>query len=327
MPRAAFIFRTDTHACDKSPSSWKGDYPAEIWNNLEQIGRFAKEHEATAVLDGGDYFHVKSASRNPHSLVIKSIAIQNNYPCPTWSVPGNHDMQYNVLTSIEEKQPLGVLFESRVFHELHDHVFEDGGMRVRVVGMAYHPERALDDLKALKKKPGDDFLIAIVHQLAGAAPPSKVEDFFGEPVFRYQDLATDDGPDVWCFGHWHKDQGIQEIGGKKFVNCGAVSRGALINENTQRTPKVSLIEVEPTGIKIVELPLVVAPATDVFDFEKKERAEKESESIDQFIVQLQNNVRIDLAASIESNVEQLDFAQEVRAAALEYLVRAREGVG
>lgn len=327
MPRLAFIFRTDVHTCDRSPSSWKADYPTEIWSNLEQIGQYAKEREATAVLDGGDYFHVKAASRNPHSLVIKSISIQNKYPCPTYCVEGNHDMQYNVLESVEEKQPLGVLFESKTFHELREQVFEDGGMRVRVVGVPYHPERPLASLQAIQKQPGDDFLIAIVHQLAGAAPPGKVEEFFGEPVFRYQDLATQDGPDVFCFGHWHKDQGVEEIGGKKFVNQGAVSRGALINENTQRTPKVSLIEVEPTGIKIVELPLIVAPAVDVFDFERKQRVEKESESIDQFILQLQNNVRIDLSASIESNVEQLDFAQDVRAAALEYLVRAREGVG
>ncbi len=326
MPRLAFIFRTDVHACDRSPSSWKADYPTEIWNNLEQIGRFAKEREATAVLDGGDYFHVKAASRNPHSLVIKSIGIQNKYPCPTYCVEGNHDLSYNNLETID-RQPLGVFYESGVFKHLREHVFEDGGMRVRVVGMPYNPERPLADLQAIQKQPGDDFLIAIVHQLAGAAPPGKGEDFFGEPVFRYQDLASENGPDVFCFGHWHKDQGIEEIGGKKFVNLGAVSRGALINENTQRTPKVSLIEVEPTGIKIVELPLVVAPAVDVFDFDRKERVEKESESIDQFILQLQNNVSIDLSASIESNVGQLDFAQDVRAAALEYLVRAREGVG
>jgi DNA repair exonuclease SbcCD nuclease subunit len=326
VPRVSFIYRTDTHTCDRSPSSWKGDYPTEIWTNLEQIGQFAKTHEANAVLDGGDYFHVKAASRNPHSLVIKSMAIQNGYPCPTYCVEGNHDLAYNNLETID-KQPLGVLYESGVFKHLRETIFEDGGMRVRVVGMPYHPTRSLEELKAIQKQPGDDFLIAIVHQLAGGAPPSKVEDFFGEPVFRYQELVTPDGPDVFCFGHWHKDQGVEEIGGRKFVNQGAVSRGALTNENTQRTPKVCHIEVTPTGIKIIELPLVVAPAADVFDFEKKERVEKESESIEQFIVQLQNNVRVDLAASIESNVDQLNFAQDVRKTALEYLTRAREGVG
>jgi DNA repair exonuclease SbcCD nuclease subunit len=327
MPRLAFIYRTDTHVCDRGPVSWKADYPTEIWSNLEQIGRFAKEHDANAVLDGGDYFHLKAASRNPHSLIIKSMGVQKAYPCETWCVEGNHDMQYNDLTSVEEKQPLGVLYEAGTFHHLREQVFEDGGMRVRVVGMPYKVDRSLADLQAIKKQPGDDFLIAVVHQLASPAPPPNVEDFFGEPVFRYSDLVSEDGPDAFCFGHWHKDQGVEEIGGKKFINQGAVSRGALINENTQRTPKVSLIEFTPSGLRVVELPLIVAPAADVFDFEKKQRVEKESESIDQFIVQLQNNVRIDVGASIETNVEQLDFAQDVRSAALEYLARAREGVG
>lgn len=327
MPRLAFVYRTDTHVCDRSPASWKADYPAEIWSNLEQIGRFAKTHEATAVLDGGDYFHLKSASRNPHSLIIRSIGVHKEYPCPTYCVEGNHDMQYNDLTSVEEKQPLGVLYEGGHFHQLRDQVFVDGGLRVRVVGVPYHPERPLSDLKAIRKQPGDDFLVAVVHQLAGESPPAKVEDFFGEPVFHYRDLLSDDGPDVFCFGHWHKDQGVVDIHGKKFVNQGAVSRGSLINENTQRTPKVSLLEFEPGLVRVTELPLTVAPADEVFDFEKKERAEKENESIDHFIIQLQNNVRIDLAASIESNVEQLDFAKDVRQAALEYLARAREGVG
>ncbi len=53
-----FIFRTDVHVSDRSPASWKGDYPAEVWANLEQVGELAREHGALAVLDGGDYFHV-----------------------------------------------------------------------------------------------------------------------------------------------------------------------------------------------------------------------------------------------------------------------------
>ena len=326
MPRIAFVYRTDTHVCDKSPVSWKADYPTEIWNNLEQIAKYAKERDANAVLDGGDYFHIKAASRNPHSLVIKSVAIQKTYPCPTYCVEGNHDIVYNSLDSID-KQPLGVLYESGTFQHLREHVFEDGGMRVRVVGVPYNPERSLSELQAIQKKPGDDYLIAVVHQLAGEAPPNKVEDFFGEPVFRYQDLVSQDGPDAWCFGHWHKDQGVVDIRGKKFINQGAVSRGSLTNENTQRRPKVSLLEMTPSGLIVVELPLLVAPAEDVFDFDQKARVEKESESIDQFILQLQENVKIDLSASIESNVGQLEFAPTVRSAALEYLARAREGVG
>ena len=197
MNRVAFIFRTDTHVADQGPVSWKADYPTEIWSSLKQIGQFAREHKAKAVLDGGDYFHVKAASRNSHALVVKSAEIQNGYPCPTWSIEGNHDVKYNNLDTIVE-QPLGVLFASGVFNHLRDQTFTDGDVTVRVVGVPYSPDRTLADLLAVQKG-SEDYLVCLVHALAAENPPASVEDFFGEPVFRYVDLVTDNGPDVWCF--------------------------------------------------------------------------------------------------------------------------------
>jgi DNA repair exonuclease SbcCD nuclease subunit len=326
MPRLSFIYRTDTHVCDRNPASWKGDYAAEIWDNLIQIGKYAKEYDADAVLDGGDYFHIKSASRNPHSLVVQSAKIHRGYRCPTLTVPGNHDISYNNLETLE-RQPLGVLLASEVFIQMTEHVFSDGQLQVRVVGMPYSPFRTLADLRAIKKKPGDTFLVAVVHALAGDSPPASVEDFFGEPVFDYADLVSEDGPDVWCFGHWHKDQGIVEIGTQQFVNLGAVSRGALVRENLHRTPKVAYIEADPSGIRVVPLPLIVAPAEDVFDLERKERQEKEDTNIDQFIGALQASTTFDATKSIEDNLAALDFATDVRDLAKDYLERARAEVG
>lgn len=326
MPRLSFIYRTDTHVCDRSPASWKGDYAAEIWNDLTQIGEYAKEYEATAVLDGGDYFHVKSASRNSHALVVQSAKIHRAYPCRTFGIPGNHDIAYNNLETLE-RQPLGVLFASHVFTPMDEQVFTDGTLQVRVVGMPYSPFRKLEELRAIKKKPGDTFLVAIVHALAGDNPPANVEDFFNEPVFNYVDLVSEDGPDVWCFGHWHKDQGIVELGGKQFVNQGAVSRGALVRENIHRTPKVAYIEADLHGIRVVPLPLIVAPAEDVFDLERKERQEQEETSIDQFIGALQASTSFDAAKSIDENLAALDFASDVRDLAKDYLERARAEVG
>jgi DNA repair exonuclease SbcCD nuclease subunit len=325
MPRLAFLFRTDTHVADKSPASWKGNYPEEIWSNLEQIGQMSNVHEVAAVLDGGDYFHQKSASRNSHGLIYRTAEIHKHYRGSVFCVEGNHDLAYNNLESIE-RQPLGVLYACGVFQHLREAVFRDGDLQVRVVGVPYSPKRTLAELRGIQKQPGDTFLVAIVHALAAESPPSKVEDFFNEPVFRYSDLVSDDGPDVWAFGHWHKDQGVVEIQGKRFVNQGAVSRGALIHENTQRTPQVSLLECEATGLLVRTLPLVVAPAEDVFDFEKKERVEAESRSIDTFIERLQEDANFDPTATIESNIRSLEFAAEVRDMALRYMEQAR-GVG
>jgi DNA repair exonuclease SbcCD nuclease subunit len=327
MGRISFLYRTDVHVADKSPVSWKGDYPTEIWENLRQIGVLANEKDVRAVLDGGDFFHVKSATRNSHDLVRRAAELHKaHYTVPTFSVEGNHDITYNDLESIH-KQPLGVLYASGVFGHLRDEVFEDAGIRVRVVGVPYSPFRTADELRAIQKQPGDDFLVAIVHSLAGANPPASVEEFFGEPVFRYAELATPDGPDVWAFGHWHKDQGVVEYRGKHFVNLGAVSRGSLSKDNLERSPKVALIDFTPGRILVEPIELKVAPASEVFHIERKERLDREAKEIDQFVDRLNADATLDPSASIEDNLKSLSFAADVRDLALLYLERARAEVG
>lgn len=325
MPRLAFIYRTDCHNADKGPSSWKGDYSAEIDSNLRQIGVFAKEHEANAVLDGGDFIHVKSSIKTSHGLIVRTANIHGDYPCPTFCIEGNHDMQYNNLESIET-QPLGALYATRVFQRLREQVFEDGPLRARVVGVPYSPARQLADLRAIQKKPGDTFLIAIVHALAAKNPPPEVEDFFGEPVFKYEDLITKDGPDVWMFGHWHRDQGIEVIKGKQFVNLGAVSRGSLIRENLERTPKVAFIECTESKITAHPLGLEVLPASEVFDLERKEQQEAERQDINQFVSDLVSTAEVDTSLSIPENIRGLaNFAKKVQDKALYYYERAEAG--
>jgi hypothetical protein len=71
------------------------------------------------------------------------------------------------------------------------------------------------------------------------------------------------------------------------------------------------------------VPLVVAPAAEVFDLEKKTRQEEEGLSIDQFVGRLLNDASIDLTGDIESVVRSLDFATDVRDLALKYLEMAR----
>ena len=189
--------------------------------------------------------------------------------------------------------------------------------------MPYKVDRTLKELRAIKKQEGDEALIALVHALAGENPPDHVEDFFGEPVFRYDRLIAKEGPDCWCFGHWHKDQGIVEIKGRHFVNQGAVSRGALVRENLERDPKVALIEVTEDGVTVTPIPLKVAPATEVFDLEKKERREREGAIIEQFAAKLQASGEIDPSADIEQTVRTMAFDADVRDLALEYLEKVR----
>jgi DNA repair exonuclease SbcCD nuclease subunit len=322
MSRIAFIFRTDVHAADKGPASWKGNYNAEIFESLRQVGELARLHGVVGVLDGGDYFHVKAPGRNSHGLIYDTGKLHKDYPCPVYSIEGNHDLMGNNLDTIED-QPLGVLYVSGIFEHLREQVFESDGLRVRVVGVPYSPSRDLAEIQAIRKQPGDDYLVAIVHALAAENPPAHVEEFFGEPVFRYSSFIFEDGPDVFCFGHWHMDQGIVQLEGRHFVNQGALSRGALTKENTERTPKVSLLEFTKEGIQTRTLDIKVAPPEEVYDFDRKERQERESLVITQFVDQLEADMQIDPAQDVTTNVSSMNFAPEVRSRALTYLERAR----
>jgi len=316
-----FVFRTDVHVADHAPAAWKADYRAEVFDCLRQIGVFADKINADAVLDGGDFFHVKAPTRNSHNLVAEAAKIHKRYPCPVYAIEGNHDLAYNNVETIG-RQPLGVLFATGIFRQLRDAAITAD---VRVVGVPYSPDRTLEDLQAIRKRPEDRTLIAVVHALATENPEGTLDEFFGEPVFRYSDLALDDGPDVWMFGHWHKDQGAVRVNGKWFVNPGSVSRGALVQENLSRVPRVAVIDVDDvTGqvdVRLVDLQ--VMPATDAFDIERRDRLEAESDDIVNFVGKLKDAALEDDAASIEDHLAGLDFAKDVRDAALEYLERAR----
>ena len=321
-PRLGFVFRTDVHASEHSPESWKGDYPAEIWASLEEIGEVARRFDARAVLDGGDFFHVKAPTHNSHRLVAKVALLHQVYPCPVYCIEGNHDIKYNNLETLPD-QPLGVLYNAGVFRHLRDETFAEGDLEVRVVGVPYSPFRTLAELQAIRKR-GREVLIVIVHALAGENPPATVEEFFGEPVFRYEQLVVDGGADCFCFGHWHQDQGAVKVGGRWFVNQGAVSRGALSRENLNRTPKVSLIDVTAEGVNVTTHALKVAPAAEVFDLERKQRQERESKSIEQYVERIHLGLKVDSTMSVDEAVGKLDFAKDVHERALWYLQQVRQ---
>lgn len=300
-----FIARTDVHITDKKPASWKGDYYGEILDSLKQVRQLAVDHGATAVLDGGDFFHFKSPMKNPHGLVREVIDHHRGYPCPVFTVEGNHDQSNQSLTTIPS-QPLGVVLAAGAFQLLREEVFMADGLQVRVVGLPYIPDRSRESIQ-VRKKPGDTHLILVVHALAGENPPSSVEDFFGEPVFKYDEFAqVIDGPDLVFLGHWHKDQGVVTLdtpsGQCTFVNTGSLSRGALIRENLERIPKAAVIEVTHSGVVVTQIPLSVAPAVDVFDIDRKEQRDQERDNIEAFVQKL----RIDLTS------ESTDLVDSVR---------------
>ena len=190
------VWRTDVHLSERNPRSRTDNWREAIINKLRQVGEIAREVDASAVLDGGDFFDIKSPSRNSHDLIREVAEVHQDYPCPTYANVGNHDCVYGDYTYLPQ-QPLGVLFSTGVFNRLYDEhevTFEKNGVTVRVVGIPYHGTTYdMDRFKNIQK--GDeDYLVCIAHVLASKKGGSMFEN---EDIIKYNDL-TDLAPDVWC---------------------------------------------------------------------------------------------------------------------------------
>lgn len=315
------VWRTDVHMADRGPESRKDDWPKTVLDKLSQVRAVAEKVGAAAVLDGGDFFHVKSPSRNSHALVQMTAEHHADYPCPVYCTPGNHDCTYGDYAFLPQ-QPLGVLYSTGVFKRLYDEheaVFEQDGVRVRVVGVPYHGTKYdLDRFRNIKR--GDEHhLVCVAHVLASERGGTMFE---GEDIVRYSDLL-DTAPDVLMFGHWHKDQGVTTLGDKTFVNIGSLTRGSLSQDEVERQPACAVLSFMPTGRDIRVVRLKVKPADEVFDVERRQRVESRRMEMDAFVSTLRDTLTQEPS---EGGVAGLlagmaEVPEQVRERALAYLER------
>jgi DNA repair exonuclease SbcCD nuclease subunit len=336
------LWRTDMHLSDRAPERRIDDWTETILGKVRQVGEHAKGFKASAVLDGGDFFHIKTPTSNPHSLVERAAKAHEEYPCPVYSCIGNHDAAHGDYTQVE-RNPLGVLFATGVFKRLYDEHevtfrgehYEWGpddqdvptvsnDILVRVVGIPYHgSDYDMERFRSIKR--GDeDWLVVVAHVFAS---PQGGSMYGNEDVVKYADLADLD-PDLWLFGHWHKDQGIQKIGDKVFVNTGSLSRGALTEDEFNREPVCVALEFSKEEMHYARVPLKVRPADEVFDFEGRVIERSKEMVVDDFVKKLQAT----LSGSSDQPLTEMIAGMEnmrdvVRERAIGYVERAATAGG
>lgn len=318
----SLVWRTDVHIADVAPQSRTDDWAQTILGKLGQVGNIARQVKACAVLDGGDFFHFKSPSRNSHELISKVAHVHSEYPCPVYGNIGNHDLKYGSLEFLAES-PLAVLFESGVFKRLYDQheaVFCQNGVTVRVVGIPYHGTKYDRNRFTSITKGDEDYLVVMVHCLASQAGGMMFE---AEDIIGYQELVNLD-PDVWCFGHWHKDQGITEIArGKWVVNTGSMSRGSISQDDLTRKPSCVVLRFSPENVTFEQVALVVDPPEEVFNLAGRARAEARETTMADVVDRIKGKLNMREEGSVLDLVrDALQIPAPIRERAAHYLERA-----
>jgi len=234
---------------------------------------------------------------------------------------GNHDCVYGDYSYLDQ-QPLGVLFSTGVFRRLYDEheaVFVRDGFKVRVVGVPYHgTQYDLDRFRRIRKR-DEDVLVCVAHVLASARGGSMFE---GEDIIGYDALPAF-APDVFAFGHWHKDQGVDVVGGKTIINIGSLTRGSLSQDEVERRPACAVMTFapgQPTQVQVVRLR--VAAAGDVFDVAGRARAEARASTVDAFAESVRARLASERGRDVSDVVSGLDIPDRVRERVLMYLERA-----
>jgi exonuclease SbcD len=290
MQSFKFITFTDVHISSINPSSRKGSYEQDMFSKLEQIKDIGKNHNVDFFICAGDLYNLKAPMRNPHELNVKLINLFKSYHAPIYMTEGNHDLRNDSYETFNE-QPLKVVYASDAVIQARDIKKSINGISLCIRSIPFEEE---PDLSVIDRAPdGVDVSIFIMHLYA--TPDGGM--LFKTKLYSYEEIANLKD-DIYVMGHYHADQGIQTLNknGKDqyFVNVGAVSRGALSEEETKRIPKIAVVTVtkDEAGvhIKAEEIPLKVKSAEDAFDLVVHEREVKEQKEAQEFVLKLKTEM-------------------------------------
>ncbi len=312
-----FLLLADLHLSDRSPASCTETYLDDLFVLLEQTADLAREREVSAVIWAGDVYHNKAPSRTSHRLVQRTIRVIRSYPCPVWILPGNHDLAHDRLDSVNQTQPLGVLFSSGAVHCLDGWMGSDHPVFGVPWQQHWSEEGIAECLRPWREQAFGGTLV-VTH--APLYPPDS------EPRYEGAELTPADwwagpledgsmGHGVF-YGHIHEPHGTWQRRGVRFCNNGALSRGSLDEYNLERQVGVTLWDSSTGGFEFV--PLDARPASEVFRLREHEQVVTAKMSLETFMAGLEETVlpRLDPASVLarfrEDGVprDELDLAEE-----------------
>lgn len=316
----------DIHVMDRAPVNATESYTDDIIEMLRYTAQWSKDNDVDLVVWAGDIFHHKQPSRSSHALVLKMLEIvrlHESLGVELRIVIGNHDISNDVLESVPEKQPLGVLLAAgaRELDGWHE--------TLPVFGVPWQqrwlhegtPWAAFDawrnDSWRFGKVGETSKALAVTH-----APiyPQTLEGgvkFDLVPTAGEHGLSAAMGNQGYLYyGHIHEDHGVFEIEGVTYANMGALSRGSLHEYNLDREIKAALW----TEDGFTEVPIPHKPAAEAFKIDQALETKAERLSLDEFLSDVgTRTLDISSTATVIEHLRTAEVPPKVRARAIEIM--------
>lgn len=313
-----FLLIGDVHLADRPPSSCTDEYLEDLFDLLDQASAVAKKNNCEGIIQAGDWFHIKMPSRNSYKLVIRSIDWASNAPCPVWVVPGNHDLSNDRLASLHEGQPLGAVIRSKSVRMLQG--WAEG---LPIYGVPWlqdwdNPDESVQEAEVSKALAQwqdlyDGSVPALVITHAPFYPPGKEPKYENAEVYYPEKFALHMGRHGSVYyGHIHDPHGTYNVGGVRFCNNGALSRGSLTESHLTRQVGVTLWD-STTG-EFEFIPLDAKPATQVFRLQEIGEVKTVQAELDSFLASIgQTTVEITSLEAVMDHVKTLGLGKDLEA--------------
>lgn len=314
----------DVHLTDdnRHPKNCTSSYTEDIFDLLYQASELAKDLECSAIIQLGDMFHIKSPLSNSHKLIQRTMKWASNSLVPVFIVPGNHDLSHDRLSSLDEGQPLGVLFSSGLVHRAEGYLKLPRGLNnfIPVYGVPWQQfwtaeqsvaDRAVKD--ALKDfVPQDTPQLIVTH--APFFPPGVNPAYehyptekFAQYLHRNDQVLRGSNTQV-IYGHIHDWHGEYVVKGIRYANYGALSRGSLTESNLTRPIGVTSWD-SITGTFQFHA-LRARPATEVFRVAEAVEKKEKQVKLDEFLASVgQSSIQMTSTEAVMDKIRSLKLGK------------------
>lgn len=249
-------------------------------------------------------------------------------PCPVHVVPGNHDLLNDRLESLEEGQPLGVLFSSGIVGRAEGY-FGRCPKSNKIYGVPWQQfwdaDHSVAD-QAVKKAlasfvPSDTPQLIVTHAPffpEGINPA--YEHYSVDKFSRYVNLSGKSNVQV-SYGHIHDRHGEYVVNGVRFANYGALSRGSLIESNLTRDVGVTIWD-SITG-RFEFIPLQAKPAEQVFRVKEIAEIRTTQLKLDEFLRSVgQTTIELTSIEAVMAQIRSMQLGKDIERVVEELLTSA-----